>query len=438
MQQERDETPDRRAYFLRLVRRTARVMLPLLGIAFGAAFLFLYVHYSRMIDRRLGGEVFQRTARIYAAPFPVYTGQSIALGAVTTRLWRAGYKVKDTVPSDAGFFDVSGSRLTVIPKIGSPFLIEFQAGHIAHILESNRREVSETYLPPELVTTLYNEKRQKRRILEYEEIPKTVEQAVLAAEDQRFYHHPGLDPILIAGSLLADLRRTDRLEGGSTITQQLAGNFFLDRRERTLSRKLREAFIAMLLEWRLTKKQILVMYLNETYLGQRGSFSIHGFGEAAADFFGKDLQQLTLQETATIAGLIPSPNTYAPQLHTDRARFRRNLVLSAMRDAKFITQADYQKASESPVELAPIRADASDAPYFVDYIREQLQRDFSEEALTNDGLRIYTTLDPDLQNAAVDAVEKGVSLIDRQISARQARTKSPEAEVPAQAALIVV
>ena len=222
MQQEQDETPDRRSSFLRIVRRTARVMLPLIGITFGAAFLFLYIHYSRIIDRRLGGEVFQRTARIYAAPFPVYIGQSIPLGAVTTRLWRAGYKVKDTVPSDAGFFDVSGSRLTVIPKIGSPFLIEFQAGHIAHILESNRREVSETYLPPELVTTLYNEKRQKRRILEYEEIPRTIEQAVLAAEDQRFYHHLGLDPIRIVGSLLADLRRTDRLEGGSTITQQLA------------------------------------------------------------------------------------------------------------------------------------------------------------------------------------------------------------------------
>jgi penicillin-binding protein 1B len=438
MQQEQDETPDRRSSILRLIRRTVRVVLPLIGIASGTAFLFLYLHYSRIIDRRLGGEVFQRTARIYAAPFPVYTGQSITLGAVTERLWRAGYKVKDTAPSDAGFFEVSGSRLTVIPRIGSPFLIDFQAGHIAHILATNRGEVSETFLPPELVTTLYNEKRQKRRILEYEEIPKTVEQSVLAAEDQRFYHHPGLDPIRIVGSLLADLRRTDRLEGGSTITQQLAGNFFLDRRERTLSRKLREAFIALLLEWRLTKKQILVMYLNEVYLGQRGSFSIHGFGEAAAAFFGKDLQQLTLEETATIAGLIPSPNSYAPQVHPDRARVRRNLVLSAMRDARFISQDAYRKASDSAIELAPIRVDASDAPYFVDYLREQLQRDFTEEALTNDGLKIYTTLDPDLQNAAVEAVEKGGTLIDQQINARNERTKSQPAEGPAQAALIVV
>src|SRR5262249_48193832 len=134
----------------------------------------------------------------------------------------------------------------------------------------------------------------------------------------------------------------------------------------------------------------------------------------------------------------PSPNSYAPQLHPDRARFRRNLVLAAMRDAKFISPADYQKATETPIELAPIRVDASDAPYFVDYLREQLLRDFTEEALTNDGLRIYTTLDPDLQNAAVDAVEKGISLIDEQINARQARLKSPEPEAPAQAALIVV
>jgi len=138
MQQERDETPDRRTSFLRLVRRTARVMLPLFGLAFGAAFLFLYVHYSRVIDQRLGGEVFQRTARIYAAPFPVHTGQSITLGAVTARLWRAGYKVKDTLPSDAGFFEVSGSRLTVIPKGKDPFLIDFRAGHIQHIKKKKK------------------------------------------------------------------------------------------------------------------------------------------------------------------------------------------------------------------------------------------------------------------------------------------------------------
>src|SRR5215510_14201072 len=144
MQQEQDETPDRRSSFLRLARRSARVVLPLFGMVFGAAFLFLYVHYSRIIDRRLGGEVFQRSARIYAAPFPVYSGQSITLGAVTARLWRAGYKVKDTAPSDAGFFEVSGSRLTVIPKIAAPFLVDFQAGRIAHILETNRGEVSET------------------------------------------------------------------------------------------------------------------------------------------------------------------------------------------------------------------------------------------------------------------------------------------------------
>ncbi len=226
------------------------------------------------------------------------------------------------------------------------------------------------------------------------------------------------------------------MEGGSTITQQLAGNFFLDRRQRTVGRKIREAFIAFLLEQRLTKKQILVMYLNEVYLGQRGSFAIHGFGEAAAAFFGKELQQLTIQETATIAGLISAPNSYAPEWHPDRARIRRNLVLAAMRDLKFINRDDYGTASQSAIELAPSPVDATDAPYFVDYIREQLERDFSEEALTNEGLRIYTTLDPDLQKAAVEAVAKGASLVDQQISARKQR--APQALPPAQAALIVL
>lgn len=411
-------------------------MLLLAGMAFAASFLFLYLHYSRIVERRLGGEVFQRTAKIYAAPFPIYTGQSIIPSAVTARLWRAGYKVKDTFPSDAGFFEIAGNRLTILPKTGEPLQIEFRAGHVQRILQGKLGEVGQTRLPAELVTTLYNEKREKRRILSYEELPKPVEQAVLAAEDQRFYSHFGIDPIRVAGSLLADLRRTDRLEGGSTITQQLAGNFFLDRRQRTLGRKIREAFIAFLLERRLTKKQILVMYLNEVYLGQRGSFAIHGFGEAAAAFFGKELQQLTIQETATIAGLISAPNSYAPEWHPDRARTRRNLVLAAMRDLRFINRDEYANASQSALELAPLPVDATDAPYFVDYIREQLERDFSEEALTNDGLRIYTTLDPDLQRAAVEAVEKGASLVDQQINARKQR--APQALPLAQAALIVL
>lgn len=290
---------------------------------------------------------------------------------------------------------------------------------------------------PKLVTSLSGTLRAKRRLVEFKDIPKVLVDAVTAGEDQGFFTHHGLAPSRILGALFSNLHETHRLQGGSTITQQLARNVFLTA-DPTWRRKLAEAFIALVLELRLTKEQIFTMYANEVYLGQRGSFAIHGFGEASAAIFGKDPSELTLPEAATLAGIIPAPNAYSPSKHPDRATFRRNLILSAMLRAGAITTENYERAKRSELEISESPPDATDAPYLVDFIHEELLKDYSEEELMSGGLSIYTTLDPDLQKAAVEAIAKGMVFVEKQLAAHTtARKKSPDLPRP-QAGLIAL
>ena len=289
---------------------------------------------------------------------------------------------------------------------------------------------------PKLVTNLSDASRAKRRLIEFKDIPKVLVDAVTAGEDQSFFSHHGLDPIRIAGAFVSNLDETHRLQGGSTITQQLARNFFLTAQP-TWRRKIAEAFIALILELRLTKEQIFTMYANEVYLGQRGSFAIHGFGEGSTAQFGKDLSELTLPEAATLAGIIPAPNAYSPSKHPDRATARRNLILKAMRKTRAITTENYEKATQAEMGIFRVKADATDAPYLVDFIREELLKDYSEEELMNGGLSVYTTLDPDLQKAAVEAVAHGLAFVKEQFDARKKRDSREDRPRP-QAGLIAL
>jgi penicillin-binding protein 1B len=291
--------------------------------------------------------------------------------------------------------------------------------------------------PAMFVTNLSDESRIKRHLIGFHDIPKLLVDAVIAGEDQGFFKHHGLAPMRIAGAFLSNRDPTHRLQGGSTITQQLARNFFLTAQP-TLRRKIKEAFIAVILELRLSKEQLFAMYANEVYLGQRGSFSIHGFAEGAMGQFGKELSDLTLPEAATLAGIIPAPNAYSPSKHPDRALFRRNLILRAMRQMGTVTVEDYEKAKQAELEIIPPKADASDAPYLVDFIHEELLKDYSEDELMTSGFSVYTTLDPELQKAAVDAVGKGLTFVEEQFAARDKKKKTPENRPRPQAALIAL
>jgi penicillin-binding protein 1B len=407
-------------------------------IGTSGAVLYYYNYYSRIIDRKLGGEIFKNTAQIYAAPYRIYPGQKLTAQDVVGHLQRAGFEPANKADSDDGSYEVAGNKITIRPTVGDVMRLEFQKTSLGKIVKPGGGETSEAWLPAELVTNIVDETRQKRRIVEFKEIPQQLADALLASEDQRFYRHWGLDPLRIGGAIIRNARDSDkRPQGGSTITQQLARMFFLNQ-DLSLKRKMAEAYIALILEQRLTKEQILTMYANDIYLGHRGSFEIHGFGEGAAAYFGKDLEALTLSESATLVGIIPAPNAFNPSSHPDRALTRRNLVLTAMRNGRKITDEAFEEAKNEEIKVVPIKIDATEAPYLVDYIREELLKDFSEDDITRNNLRVYTSLDPALQRAAVEAVLNGLKFAREQIAAQRRRSKTTDKLPGPQASLIVL
>jgi penicillin-binding protein 1B len=271
-------------------------------------------------------------------------------------------------------------------------------------------------LEPQLVTSLFDaEQRSKRQLVKYDEIPKMMVDAVTSIEDRRFFQHSGVNFIRLGEAVLIDVTHQRHEQGGSTITMQLSRAFFLTP-EKTVKRKLTEIMIALELEQKFTKQQIFEFYANRVDLGQRGSFTISGFAEASKSYFNKDLKDITLPEAALLAGLIQAPSYLSPYRHPERALDRRNTVLDAMVDNHAIARAEAEKAKATPLKLAPPNVEASDAPYFVDLVRDTLISKFNERELNDQSYRIYTTLDPDLQKAAAQSVEAGIKLVDDQIT----------------------
>ena len=399
-----------------------------------------YGRYATIIDRRLGGEVFANTAKIYATPYIVYPDQQITADQVAARLRRAGFEHHDgTLFADATYNltveDLSAS-IVVSPNSRPDYRLDFVDGTLTRASEVlSGFSMDRIDLPPELVTTLFDDTRSKRRLLTWEQIPAQLTDAIIASEDQRFYRHFGIDLIRGAGAAYANFRGQDR-QGASTLTMQLAGSFFLNRNERTWSRKLPEIFMALILEQRLTKQQIFTMYANEMYLGHRSSFAINGFGEASAAYFSKEISDLTLAESATLVGMLPAPNAFAPNRNLELSLERRDMVINAMYDLDMINMSQLAEAEQSTITLADVTVDASDAPYMVDYIRDQLLNDFSEQELISGGLKVYSTLDPDLQKAAVAAVALGIANADEQLEAMGRGTAS--GRPPVQASLIAL
>jgi penicillin-binding protein 1B len=403
--------------------------------------LHYYLYYSKLIDRRLDGEIFQRTAQLFATPYHIYPGQKLRPDVVIGKLQKAGFEPQGSNHSGEGTYELNKDRLSIRPVTGDTLQLRFGNGFLNTILKSKGGEQQDAYLPPELVTSLSDSNREKRRIVEFKELPPVLVNALIAAEDNRFYSHYGIDPIRLTGAVFQSLRKSNRVRGTSTITQQLARNFFLPetRLQYSYVRKAHEIFISFLLEQRLSKQQILTLYANDVYLGARGSFQIKGFGEGAAAYFGKDLTALTLPEAATLAGIIPAASgQLSPIKHPDRVKDRRNYVLTSMAELGFIKKDEAEEAKKTELKLAPFKVDTSDAPYLVDYIQSGLLKNFSEDALNNDGLRVYTTLDPDLQKAAVESLVAGLADVNKTVADRNKKRKPGNQLPDAQGALIVL
>jgi penicillin-binding protein 1B len=302
-----------------------------------------------------------------------------------------------------------------------PLVVSFEKDHVKEVRGGKtKKKYPRQTLEPELITTLFDESREKRRLVRFEELPDHLVKAVLAIEDRRFFSHPGLDPFRIAGAALRNFRAESYVQGGSTITQQLCKNFFLTP-ERTVKRKLQEALLAFVLERRAQKKDILELYLNEIYLGQEGSFSINGVGEAARMYFHKDVGNLTLAESALLAGMIQSPNPYNPFRHAQKATERRNQVIRAMNDAGFIDEAVMQASLDEPLKVERGTVDSSEAPYFIDLVRTQLHQRYDTKDLTTQNLTIHTSLDLQLQSLAQEALTRGLDNVEKMVKRKGER-----------------
>ncbi len=297
-------------------------------------FVYFYVHFSLLIDARLGGNLFRNSSLIYSAPTPVEVGEPAEAQNFALRLRRAGY-VEGSNPTGVGAYILTGSRLDIYPGPTSffrgpviqegPVALDFSQGQLATItsLGPHHTQLENYWLEPQLITPLFGRNRAKRRVVRYAELPKVLVQAVVAAEDHTFFTNPGINFYRILGAAVADLRAGRKAQGASTITMQVARNIVLENTERTWRRKFEEAFVSLMLVHRLSKEQIFDLYANDVYLGQRGSFSIYGFGEAANAYFNKDVSRLTLPEAVLLAGLIRGPNLYSPYSHPTRAVARR-------------------------------------------------------------------------------------------------------------------
>ena len=394
-------------------------------MVFTAVFSYYYVKYEQVIARRFEKPLFASSAKIYARPVSIATGEKADLKAIAADLRHAGY-VDKGAQSAMGSYRLAANSIQVQPGPGSyhspeSATISVRDGRVESIAGASGADLEAYELEPEMITSLFEgDQRSKRQVVHYNEMPKRLVEAVLAIEDRRFFQHNGINFLRFAEAAWIDLTRQRHEQGGSTITMQLARGFFLTP-EKTIKRKLTEMLIAVELEQKFTKEQIFEFYGNWVDLGQRGSFEVSGFAEAARAYFNKDLKDITLPEAATLAGLIQRPSYLSPYRHPERAKERRNLVLDAMVETRAITREEADRAKAAPLKLAPPNVEASDAPYFVDLVRESLIGKVPEREMNEQAYRIYTTLDPDLQHAAAQAVESGVKLVDEQLTKRRTR-----------------
>ena len=433
-----EETP--KSWPRRLARRffSLPVLIPLalLSAVIIAILVYYWTIFSGRIDNLLRGEVFTRSAGIYAAPKQLRIGETLSQEELIAYLKRAGYVEKGLQADNSrgrygiqgGSIDIEPSENSIVDGIPQFQKIRVQFGRNAKSISAlgeldGKTKLDKAWLEPELISSVTGRERAKRKVIGFNDLPRHLVEAITVTEDRSFFEHYGVN---IRGILRALVRRYDNSDptspiarqGGSSITQQLVKNLLLSP-EKTLRRKVAEAYMSIIIETRLTKEQIFALYCNQVYLGQQAGFSINGFGEASDAYFNKDVTNLSLTEAAFLAGLIRSPNRYNPYHDLNTAKARRNQVLDSMVEASALSRAEADTAKATDLVVAPLkgRIDASDAPYFADYVQNQLG-DIIAGPGNTEHLRIYTTVDMDLQRAAYSSLTKQLAALDKVESKR--------------------
>ena len=386
-----------------------------------AAALAVYVlELDVRVRNEFEGRRFALPARIYARPLELHAGVRITQADVVDELHELGYGDAPR-EGESGWFRVDGNAVEIAAR---PFVFwdgaeparrlraVFDGPQVSRLTDAEGKDLALARLEPLPIGGIYPAGNEDRVLVRLSEVPKHLIEELIATEDRKFYDHMGFDPRALARAATSVF--SGRMQGGSTITQQLVKNFFLTP-ERTLSRKFTELVMAILLEAHYGKAEILETYLNEIYLGQDRDRAIHGVGLAAQYYFGKDVQHLTVAESALLVAMVKGPAVYDPRRHAARALERRNLVLRETKDQGSITMEQYAAARAADLGVSP-RPSMGTSPYpaFVQLVHRQLRRDYDEKDLRSEGLRIFSTLDPRAQLSAERALAKRIAQYDKE------------------------
>jgi penicillin-binding protein 1B len=391
----------------RLQRGFAVITLLLLLVA-----LIIVAVLDHRVTVQFEGRRWTLPARVYAQPVDLYVGQLLSAERLAFELDRLGY-LSQRSPIRPGTYRRRGDRVDVYVRdfafsdekqVARALRVNFSGAAISALTDASGSDVPVYRLDPLLIGSIFPIHGEDRIVLSPDQVPALLPEALKAVEDQKFERHHGVDPVAVLRALFANVRAGQVEQGGSTLTQQLVKSYFLDSR-RTMGRKVEEAVMAVILDTRFEKADIMNAYINEIYLGQDGRRAIHGFGLASQFYFGKPLAELGLNEIALLVAIVRGPSYYDPRRHPDRVLARRNLVLKLLAERRVIPVEDAERATQKPLGIAePGRQGAGYYPAFLDMVRRQLRRDYKDEDLTEAGLVVFSTLDPLLQDKAERAL----------------------------------
>ncbi|MEQ1324645.1 penicillin-binding protein 1B [Acinetobacter soli] len=379
------------------------------------AFSIYVIRLDTVIRNKFEGQRWDIPAKVFARPLEIYTNASISQANFTQELNMLGYKSSDSYTKPGSYVN-QGNSMYVHTR-GFDFgdssepeqvlEVTFGADQVTDVRATKPSSTGIARLEPMLIGGIYPQHNEDRVLIKLNKVPKTLIEALIATEDRNFYHHHGLSIRGTARALVSNVTGGKR-QGGSTLTQQLVKNFYLSP-ERTLKRKVNEALMSLLLEFHYNKDEILEAYLNEVNLGQNGNYSINGYGLASQFYFGLPLRELNVAQQAYLVGLVQGPSLYNPWRNPEGALKRRNTVLNNMLVMGYLSQAEYEQESARPLGvLSKPSVGTAKFPDFLDIVRRQLRSEYQETDLTNQGLRIFTTLDPIAQTRIQDAFKASV------------------------------
>lgn len=379
------------------------------------------IYLDRIITQQFEGRRWSLPAQVYAQPLELYAGETLSAAELENELQRLGYQRVDQ-PQRPGSYRRNGSRIDLISRhfrywdedrAAQALSVVADGERIQGLFDSNGQEVPIYRLDPLLIGSIFPTHGEDRIIVKPDEVPPLLPAALKIVEDRRFDSHVGIDPWGIMRAMWANLRSGRFSQGGSTLTQQLVRSYFLNNRQ-TLSRKITEAMMAILLEAHFDKADLMNAYINEINLGQDGNRAVHGFGLASQFYFGKPLSELQLHEIALLVTEVRSASYYNPRRHPQRAKARRDLILDLLAEHKAVSPEDAQRAKAKPLGVVNSGGRASSYyPAFLDFVRRTLRRDYQDEDLTETGLTIFTTLDPHVQSKAEQALTTELTRLDK-------------------------